>query len=498
MSPRRSIRVRAVQPAAADPPKPTTAPETAVKRTAARSREISVDNLERLGARHLAELLVTHAEGDQLLARSLRLALAETDGTSRLAAEIEKRLRTIRRSRGFVAWDKVKELARELDQLRETIAGKLAAVSPADAVAQMRALLDLSGSVFERSDDSSGNLGDVFRQAAADLGRLWATVPDRDPAALAAEVLATVDADGYGVTDHLLEAAGPALGAEGQGELRRLLHARLAGLPRQNDDKGGLNSRGRRETAWRLAELADLEEDVDAYIEAMDQGGMAQSHAAEIAERLLAHGRGEAALDWLDRNGPRHAGEVVRYADLRIAALEALGRQSEAQALRREVFERSLSVTHLREYLRRLPDFDDVEAEQQAITHVLAHKDRHQALAFLIAWPNLEAANRLVLEAIDRLDGGDYVHLRPAAEALVAKYPLAATLLHRRLAEGVLRRAASRYYKYAALDVRACESLSPMLPLGSEVEAHADFMTRLKREHSRKVGFWSLLRQDRR
>src|ERR1700693_5845039 len=159
MSPRRFIRVRAVQRAAADAPKPTPAPEMAVKRTAARSREISVDNLERLGARHLAKLLVTHAEGDQLLARSLRLALAQTDGTSRLAAEIEKRLRTIRRSRGFVAWDKVKELARELDQLRDTIAGKLAAVTPADAVAQMRALLDLSGSVFERSDDSSGNLG---------------------------------------------------------------------------------------------------------------------------------------------------------------------------------------------------------------------------------------------------------------------------------------------------------------------------------------------------
>jgi hypothetical protein len=230
----------------------------------------------------------------------------------------------------------------------------------------------------------------------------------------------------------------------------------------------------------------------------MDEGGMAQSHAAEIAERLLAHGRSEAALDRLDRNGPRHAGDGVRHADLRIAALEALGRQSEAQALRHEVFARSLSVSHLREYLRRLPDFDDVDAEQRAITHVLAHKDRHQALAFLIAWPNVEAANRLVLETIDQLDGRNYVHLRPAAEALAAKYPVAATLLHRCLAEDVLRRAASRYYKYAVLDVRACQGLSSMLPPGSGVESHADFMTRLKREHSRKVGFWSLLRQDNR
>ena len=183
-SPRRSLRVRAVAPAADGPLKPTAATETAGKRIAPRSREISVDNVEQLGARRLAELLVAHAESDQLLARSLRLALAETDGVSRLSAEIEKRLRTIRRSRGFVGWDKVKELARELDQLREIIAVKLVAVSAPDAATQMRALLNLSDSVFERSDDSSGYLGDVFRQAGADLGRLWAALPDRDPLAL--------------------------------------------------------------------------------------------------------------------------------------------------------------------------------------------------------------------------------------------------------------------------------------------------------------------------
>jgi hypothetical protein len=73
MSPRRSLRVRAVAPAADGPLKPTAATETAGKRIAPRSREISVDNVEQLGARRLAELLVAHAESDPLLARSLRL-----------------------------------------------------------------------------------------------------------------------------------------------------------------------------------------------------------------------------------------------------------------------------------------------------------------------------------------------------------------------------------------------------------------------------------------
>ncbi|MFC7556378.1 DUF6880 family protein [Pseudoroseomonas wenyumeiae] len=64
-------------------------------------------------------------------------------------------------------------LARELDSLRETIAGPLAATDPRAAVAQMRLLLGLADNVFERSDDGSGTLGEVFRQAGAELGRLW-------------------------------------------------------------------------------------------------------------------------------------------------------------------------------------------------------------------------------------------------------------------------------------------------------------------------------------
>ncbi len=103
---------------------------------------------------------------------TLRLVLAGTDGGGRLAVEVEKRLRTIGRSCGFVEWDKVRPLARELDSLRETIAGPLAAADPEAAVAQMRLLLSLGKGVFERSDDGSGILGNVFRQAGAELGRL--------------------------------------------------------------------------------------------------------------------------------------------------------------------------------------------------------------------------------------------------------------------------------------------------------------------------------------
>jgi len=484
----------------ASPPAKTvsdTAPPRAKRTTAkaaTRAPALNADTLAQLGAPRLAELLMGYAEADPALARSLRLALAETGGAGHLAAEVEKRLRTIRRSKGFVEWDKVRPLARELDALRETIGGPLAAASPSDAVTQMRLFLGLAAGVFERSDDGSGALGSVFRDAGADLGRLWTALPDPDPQALAREVLALWDADEYGVTDGLLEAASPALGDEGRAELRRLMQVRLAALPPETGRDGLQSWRGRGELAWRLGQVADLDSDVDAYIAAAEQGGAAENHAGDIAERLIAHGRADEALAWLDRGAVgRHAGEELRHADLRVAALVALGRTEQAQALRWEAFRRWLSAGHLRAYLRGLPNFDDVEAEDRAIAHALAHEDRDRALAFLVAWPNLEAASRLVRAHHEQLDGRDYGRLRPAADALAERYPAAASLLHRRLAEDVLQRAASRHYQYAARDVLAAAALAPVLSEEEGPESHDAFMARLRREHPRKAAFWSLL-----
>ena len=79
-----------------------------------------------------------------------------------------------------------------------------------------------------------------------------------DSIALAHEILTLLDADEYGLTDRLLEAASPALDAEGRGELRRLLQARVAALPSTGARHEFDAWRGRFEPAWRLRQLADL------------------------------------------------------------------------------------------------------------------------------------------------------------------------------------------------------------------------------------------------
>ena len=55
-----------------------------------------------MGAAALASVLVEHAKGDSVLRRKLRLLLAGKEGSGKLVAEIEKRIRTIGRSKSLI------------------------------------------------------------------------------------------------------------------------------------------------------------------------------------------------------------------------------------------------------------------------------------------------------------------------------------------------------------------------------------------------------------
>jgi hypothetical protein len=181
--------------------------------------------------------------------------------------------------------------------------------------------------------------------------------------------------------------------------------------------------------------------------------------------------------------------------DLRIAALDQLGRRKEAQAARWAWFEATLSLEHLREYLKRLPDFEDFEAERKSVAVAAAHASAERALAFLTELPDLAAADVLVRTRLDELDGRAYEVLTPAAERLAARYPVAASLLYRRMVESILARGSSKQYGYAARDVRHSASLAGRVADGGGIEGHDAFVARLKRAHGRKHSFWQRLEE---
>ena len=70
----------------------------------ASKKTLNAKNLEALGTKRLAELLIEISTGAAAAKRRLRLELAGAQGVGAVAQEIRKRLTTIERSHSFVDW----------------------------------------------------------------------------------------------------------------------------------------------------------------------------------------------------------------------------------------------------------------------------------------------------------------------------------------------------------------------------------------------------------
>ena len=103
--------------------------------------------------------------------------------------------------------------------------------------------------------------------------------------------------------------------------------------------------------------------------------------AAEIARRLLEAGRAKEAWSAINAVDEKRPGWIpFEWEETRLDVMEALGRKDEAQAFRWQCFERALNSAHLRAYLRVLPDFEDLEAEERAMSYASGFPSVHQAL----------------------------------------------------------------------------------------------------------------------
>jgi hypothetical protein len=255
------------------------------------------------------------------------------------------------------------------------------------------------------------------------------------------------------------------------------------------------NSARRSAARLALTQIADAQGDADAFIAQYDEATRkVPKIAAEIATRLLAGGRADDAWRFLEAAEHRRAGwPEFAWEDARIAVMNALGRGDDAQAARWSCFERALSASHLRAYLKRLPDFDDVEAETRALDHAGRHQGFLEALAFLVSWPALDRAAQLLINRAKELDGNHYEFLSPAANALAGRYPLAATLALRAMIDFTLGHARASRYRHAARHLADCAGLAVAIPDFGAIEPHDAYVARLRAAHPRKTAFWDLV-----
>jgi len=467
-------------------------------------KTLNTETLAGLGAGRLADLLMELAENDIALKRRLRLEVA---GPEQVASEVRKRLSTIARARAYVEWNRTRPLVHDLETQRSAIVEKVAPHDPTMAMDLLWRFLALAPSLYERCDDSNGSLGDEFYMARNDLAAI-ASAANPDQTLLADQVFTALQSNDYGQHDNLIPLLADALGTTGIKHLKAhvlILADQPVPVPPEDErEVVGWGSNGEtyahemaertRQSTVRMAlmAIADAEGDVDAFIGQYDpETRKVPKIAAEIASRLLAVGRAEDAWGFIERVDFGSRNWVPsEWQSVRLDVLTALGRHDEAQDFRLECFHHTLASDRLHAYLKRLPDFDDVEAEDAAMKYALTYPSVLSALHFLIHWPAIEYAAQLVTARASELDGDHYEILTPAAEALVAKYPLEATLVLRSMIDFALGAARSKRYRHVARHLLECESLATQIADFDSFAHHDEYLAALKAKHGRKQAFW--------
>ena len=414
----------------------------------------------------------------------------------------------IRRSRAVINSRRRRDLVDDLELCRRTILDRIAGEDAAEALDLMWQYMGLANPIQNRPSTIP-----TKRSPALSAPPIWVTLPPQ-PAPirhkLAERASEALTQNAHGQYDDLIGALMPTLGQEGLERLKQLMteysNTPTVQLPEAHRRKIHWRHRGtdvEAETAERLRlqtarsalqDIADAHGDVDAFIDQVNEDARKEpAVAAGIARRLLGAGRAEEALKAVDAAEHDDDGYSTRHRfaceDARIDALEALGRSDEAQAFRWTCFERSLSAPHLRAYLRKLPDFDDMEAEEKALDHVQQSRGPMSALSFLIEWPALDRAAALAIEQASNLEGiFDHI-LIPAADALAARHPLAATLALRAMIDFAIGQRQTIHDEQVARHLQECASLSSAIEDFGRFETHEAYEARLTRKHDRKVLF---------
>lgn len=397
--------------------------------SAASLKKVTPENLARLGADRLAEILAGVAQARPELKRRLRMELAAEQGADHLIVEIDRRLAALETSRSRVSWRQRGTFVRDLKGLRELIAVRLAELDGPAARDRLFQFLQLAPRLRTRVRDADGQVAETFAQGARDLSRLAQAADVGFLAGTLAQQVALAPGDW---------AQWLPLAVEGRPELAEATLRRLSDHPAFA-------------ASWlpSLRTLADAAGNVDAYRATFTPAELAgQAVAAEVGARLLAAGRVEEAGEVLEAAaaspqvrppGRRAAEPLFACESAWVEYLERSGQSAAAQAALWASFERTLSVDRARAFIARLGGFDDVEAEARAFALAAGHPDFEAGLRFLLDWPALpEAAGMILARRAEAEVAAELAELW--AGRLRTRFPEAAELLLRKAAAAAFRR----------------------------------------------------------
>lgn len=480
---------------------------------------LNAKNLETLGAKALSCLVMDLVKGHAGLQRMARMRLSAAQGPDEIARNIQKRFASIRRSGSYLNSRKQKELVKDLRAQLEMIRKFVTPYANREAFELLWSLLSLARSIYERTEVSDSSLGRVFVDSVTVIKEL-APELDADPDTLAERIFEAVTTSVYGEFDGVICALKTPLGPSGLNKLKQL----AKDWKTEPVDVGEIHeyyvtgqhllsfkemTRRQRSSAvfTILSDVADAQGDVDAYMLNYSTGQLKlPSVAANVAQRLLDADRDDEALcilekalfedGLLDKDRASNIVFEFDHSDLYDAyekCLRKIGKIEELKLFLITYFRFSLNSSALQSYLKLLPDFDDIEAEEAELNQVEQSYDVTDALHFLVSWGALDRAARVAITRAEALNGDKYYMLNDVAAALEVEFPLAASIILRAMICDCLDRRKSKRYRYAAQNLLKCQAMADDIEDFQQHLDHSSFLSAIKVQYSKNQRFWRIV-----
>jgi hypothetical protein len=426
---------------------------------------------------------------DALLNLAMRLDEAEDQIEQLLATPEEnvrrfkKKLSSLKRSRRFIDWRDVGDFSHELEMLLQDL--NAGVEDPLTGLELVAAFYETDKAIFERCDDSNGEIGDVFHY---DAQKLFVDYASRyaDKEKIADIVLKLNLKDDYGVRDTLMGCAAEYLPEP-------VIRSMIAELQKRADQAE--DEYGKRHHLMLVESLARQIKDAALFEKTRiaSWGELSTAAFVDIARVYLESGDAETAHAWL-KKFPK--GQTFKADERDELLLEIYQKQGDFKKLS------NLLARQFRSY----PSADTLEA----LLDVVGHDKRDEVIAtevakilasttlresdavFMMSIGKIDEAEEYLLGLANQFNGDHYDSLLPLATAMESENrDLVASLIYRSLLVSILERGYTKAYPHGIRYLKKLGKLAAGISDWKEFTQHEAFIDWIYENHGRKHSFWS-------
>jgi len=384
----------------------------------------------------------------------------------------------------FIEWRERDLFVRELESLLEDL--KAGVTDPRTGVELIIAFYESEQDIFDNCDDD-GTVGQVFQIDARELfSHFAAGCPDKDW--LCDRLLYLYAHDNYGVRDTLFDSVTDFLPEA----MTRTLVSELW-------RRSKLDSGHSRHWTAPIELLARQLKDAELFERARRsvEPELSSKSIMDIAQVWLESESARTALSWVEKIPESLRSRTYGYDGLLLEIHKKLNDKTAQAAVAWRIFRECRSKDTLATLLSAIGTKQKkivVTAEAQAILQsmTLSWSDAQ----FLIDCGSIDQAEEYITRSAGQIEGGHYSSILPVAEAMEKHHRyFAATVLYRALLDSILKRAYSRAYHHGIDYLQKLDRFAGHITKWETLMPHDLYVQQLRRNHSRKVGFWTQYEQ---